>query len=171
MNEMIKEWLPYLIVGTACLSVLLLILVIVQSVKLSKMRRRYEGMMNGTGVQNLEELLMQMNLDLESMHVVQEKHAVQMKQLLQRVHEHAAHLGIERYNAFGEYGNNLSFSLALINDDHDGIVLTGIHGREHTYVYAKPVEKGQSQYTLSPEEQRSLETAISKVQAHLPKEN
>lgn len=171
MNELVKEWLPLLIVGTAGLTVLLFIIVMVQGVKLRKMRRRYDDMMNGTGVANLEELLMQMNLEVESMHVEQEKQAKQMKQVLARVHEHAAHLGIERYNAFGEYGNNLSFSLALINDDYNGIVLTGIHGREHTYVYAKPVEKGQSQYTLSPEEQRSLETAISKVDAHLPKED
>lgn len=65
-----------------------------------------------------------------------------------------------RYNAFEKTGSDLSFSLALLDDSADGLVLTGIFGREDTRVYAKPVLKGQSRYTLSEEEIEAIKTAM-----------
>ncbi|MEW9107481.1 DUF4446 family protein, partial [Paenibacillus sp.] len=73
-----------------------------------------------------------------------------------------SHVGIQRYNAFAERGSDLSFSIAWLNEEQDGVVITSIHGREHSYVYAKPVEKGQSTYSLSPEEKKAIEIAEAK---------
>lgn len=67
-----------------------------------------------------------------------------------------------RYNAFEKTGSDLSFSFALLNDDIDGIVLTGIFGREDTRVYAKPVTGGKSEYTLSDEETKAIKAAVKK---------
>lgn len=68
-----------------------------------------------------------------------------------------------RYNAFDKTGSDLSFSFALLNDQGDGLVMTGIFGREDTRVYAKPVSGGLSEYTLSEEENKAIKVAMEKV--------
>jgi uncharacterized protein YlxW (UPF0749 family) len=59
---------------------------------------------------------------------------------------------IMRYNAFHETGNDLSFSVALVDEAQSGVVLSSIYGREESRVYAKPVEQGESKYPLTDEE-------------------
>lgn len=57
-----------------------------------------------------------------------------------------------RYNAFSDLGSDLSYSLALVDDDRNGVVLSSIYGREESRTYAKPVEHGASNYPLTDEE-------------------
>ncbi|MCW2933627.1 MAG: hypothetical protein JWM19_4589 [Actinomycetia bacterium] len=53
----------------------------------------------------------------------------------------------------------LSFSLALLNSDGDGIVLSSINGRAETRTYAKTVVGGQGAQELSPEEEEAIRLA------------
>lgn len=66
------------------------------------------------------------------------------------------HLAIVRYDAFGDMGGRLSFSAALLDDAGDGIVITSINGRSETRTYAKGVKAGDSDHSLSPEEQQAI---------------
>lgn len=68
-------------------------------------------------------------------------------------------VGVVRYDAFQGAGGQLSFSLALLNARHDGVVLSVINGREGARAYAKPVSGGRSTLTLSEEEQRAIAQA------------
>lgn len=70
-------------------------------------------------------------------------------------------IGIVRYSAFKDTGSDLSFALALLDEDNNGVVLNGIYSREMSNIYAKPVESGKSKYTLSDEEVQAIEKAIS----------
>ena len=70
-------------------------------------------------------------------------------------------VGIVRYNAFKDTGSDLSFALALLDENNSGVVLNGIYSREMSNIYAKPVEKGNSSYTLSSEEAEAIRRAIS----------
>ena len=72
-------------------------------------------------------------------------------------------IGIVRYNAFKDTGSDLSFALALLDENNDGIVLNGIYSREMSNIYAKPVEKGVSSYTLSEEEKQAIDKAIKSL--------
>ena len=60
-------------------------------------------------------------------------------------------IGMVRYNAFKDTGSDLSFALALLDENNNGVVLNGIYSREMSNIYAKPVEKGTSKYTISEE--------------------
>ena len=62
-------------------------------------------------------------------------------------------MGVKRYNAYGERGSDLSFSMAMINDNKDGMILTGIYNRDGSYVYAKPL-KGESHLIHYPLKRR-----------------
>jgi len=63
--------------------------------------------------------------------------------------------GMVRYQAFPNIGGDQSFSMALVDEHGDGLVLSGLHGHE-TRVYAKPLQQWRSSYSLSAEEQEAL---------------
>jgi hypothetical protein len=66
------------------------------------------------------------------------------------------HLAVVRYDAFGDMGGHLSWSLALLDDDGNGVVLTSIHGRSDARTYAKNVAGWASEQQLSPEEEEAV---------------
>jgi len=70
-------------------------------------------------------------------------------------------IGIVRYNPFIESGGDQSFSIALLNSNDDGLVITSLYGREGNRVYAKPIKNGQSEYLLSEEERKAIRQAIN----------
>jgi hypothetical protein len=62
------------------------------------------------------------------------------------------HVAVVRYDAFGDMGGHMSWSLALLDDGGDGVVLTSIHGRSDSRTYAKNVAAWSAHQQLSPEE-------------------
>ncbi|MFY9588877.1 MAG: DUF4446 family protein [Actinomycetota bacterium] len=71
------------------------------------------------------------------------------------------HVGLVRFDAFEDMGGHLSFAAALLDADGGGFILTSINGRQETRIYAKPIERGASQYHLSNEEQEAIRRAIA----------
>ncbi|MGH3412302.1 MAG: DUF4446 family protein [Marmoricola sp.] len=66
------------------------------------------------------------------------------------------HVAVVRYDAFGDLGGRMSWSLALLDDHASGVVLTAIHGRNDARTYAKAVSEGRCEQPLSPEEEDAL---------------
>lgn len=69
------------------------------------------------------------------------------------------HLAVVRYDAFGDMGGHLSWSLALLDAGGHGLVLTSIHGRSEARTYAKNISGWTCEQQLSPEELEALEHA------------
>jgi len=69
-------------------------------------------------------------------------------------------MGIVRFNPFADTGGEQSFTLGLLDKEDNGVILTGLHTRERTRVYVKPIVKGQSKIDLSKEEDKALKLAI-----------
>ena len=69
------------------------------------------------------------------------------------------HLGIVRYDAFSDTGGRLSWSVALLDDAGDGVVMTAIHGRSEARSYAKSITGWECDQPLSPEEADAVESA------------
>lgn len=90
----------------------------------------------------------------------------EVKKEIERVNEagrvHIQNVGVVRFNPFGEIGGSHSFSIALLDEDSNGFVLTGLHARDKTRVYLKPVKKGKSSYSFSREEQKAIKIALEK---------
>lgn len=76
------------------------------------------------------------------------------------------HLSTVRYDAFADMGGQMSWSLALLDDNGDGVVLTSIHGRSDARMYLKDVRAWASDQQLSPEEDQAIE--VSRTQAATP---
>jgi len=69
-------------------------------------------------------------------------------------------IGIVRYNPFPGVGSDQSFSIAMLDGNNDGIMISSIFSREGNRVYAKPIEKGFSKYSLSDEEKEAMKKAV-----------
>jgi hypothetical protein len=69
------------------------------------------------------------------------------------------HLAAVRYDAFGDMGGHLSWSVALLDDGGNGVVLTSIHGRSEARTYAKSIAGWRCDQQLSPEETEAVEAA------------
>jgi hypothetical protein len=72
------------------------------------------------------------------------------------------HLAAVRYDAFDDMGGHLSWSVALLDDAGNGVVLTSIHGRSDARTYAKGVTGWASDAQLSPEEVEAIASARPK---------
>jgi hypothetical protein len=73
------------------------------------------------------------------------------------------HLAVVRYDAFGDMGGHLSWSMALLDDGGDGVVLTSIHGRSDSRTYAKNISSWSATQQLSPEEEEAIGFARSEA--------
>jgi len=69
------------------------------------------------------------------------------------------HVGLVRFNPFEDTGSDQSFAIALLDDDRNGIVMSSLHGRAGTRVFAKPIRAGQAVHALSGEEQEAVRIA------------
>lgn len=153
---------PYIIVGLGIITLILFILIIVLFKSLSRLEKRYRRVMRGVNNNNLEELVtnyldkvdesLKLSQDIKALY---EDMDLKIKECVQKV-------AITRYKAFEDIGSDLSFSIALLNDDNNGVILTGIYGRNESTTYAKPIDKGISRYDLSEEEIHVLNEAMNK---------
>ena len=72
---------------------------------------------------------------------------------------HLQKVGLVRFNPFNETGGDHSFSIALLDGEDTGFVLTGLHTRERTRIYVKEIKKSKSKYELSKEELKAINKA------------
>jgi hypothetical protein len=69
------------------------------------------------------------------------------------------HLAVVRYDAFGDMGGQLSWSVAMLDDNGNGLVMTSIHGRSDSRTYAKSIAEWDCDQQLSPEEAQAIDLA------------
>ncbi|MGN7762566.1 DUF4446 family protein [Paenibacillus sp. 22594] len=163
LNEVISEQLSVFIMGFALIIMVLAITLIVQGARIRKMRRKYEAMMTGNGVEDLESLLIDLRNQGDMLEETQREHKTMIEAAQVKLRGMKSKVAVKRYNAFGERGNDLSFSIAIIDDNRSGVVLTSLHNRENSYVYSKPLEGGESKYPLSPEEKEVIALASQQI--------
>lgn len=141
--------------------VLLLIGFIIMLVRFSSLNRKYNNFMRKLGSSNsLEEDLQIYMSRVEKVEKQNAKTAKHVKNIEDNLTKCIQKVGMVRYSAFKDTGSDLSFALALLDENDNGVVLNGIYSREMSNIYAKPVKKGQSTYTISEEEAQAIEKAI-----------
>lgn len=141
--------------------VILIVLVIVNILKLNKLKNDYKLLMQviGNG-QNFNEILNKYvvkvdNVSRETLKLKNKTESLQqnMEKCLQKV-------GVVRYNAFSNAGNDLCFAIALLDFEDNGVVINGIYSRDNTTTtYAKPIKHAKSKYALVKEEEEAIEIA------------
>lgn len=148
-----------LLIATGGCIAILMIWNIALSVGLKRLKKKYTRIMAGSTTSTLESAILQ-NADKSIMAV---EKVTEMKTHIETLEKQLEgciqRVDIIRYNAFSDTGSDLSYSLALLNNKNDGLILTGIYGRNEAYTYAKPIKSGESSYALSEEEIQVLKVA------------
>jgi hypothetical protein len=160
--DTINELIPYFIVGMIIIIVLLFMMVIVLFKAVGRVENKYKKLMRGTSNNNLEEMLLQRLNSIEDAKENSEKALKECEKLEIKMKDCIQKVAIMRYKAFENVGSDLSFSIAMLDDKNDGVILTGIYGRQESTTYAKPIDKGISRYDLSEEELCVLNEASNK---------
>jgi hypothetical protein len=78
----------------------------------------------------------------------------------QRLDKAVAYFALVRYDAYDEMSGRQSTSIALMDADRSGVVLSSIHHREQARLYAKQIYQGQPEFELSPEESEAIRLAL-----------
>lgn len=73
------------------------------------------------------------------------------------------HVGIVRFNPFVDRGGDQSFVVALLDDRSDGVVVSSLHSRNDSKLFAKPIVGGNSTYPLTDEEKEAIKRAFTKT--------
>lgn len=141
------------------LSLVALITAIVLAVRQKRILNQYRVLLANGSPQDLETLLLGQATTLEQVTAHVERIDRQVAADEQQARRHIQKVGMLRYNAFPDTGSDQSFSVALLDADGNGLVLTSLYGRTETRTYAKPVQGGKSTYPLSSEELGALAQA------------
>ena len=124
--------------------------------RLARLTRSIGQLVEGADSGNLEEALERHFGFLEDLMRKHEDLAANQRELEQAFQRAVQHVGIVRFNPFGDTGGDQSFSVALLDAHRNGVVLSSLFSRTGTRVFAKPVHRGQSRYTLTEEEQQAI---------------
>lgn len=145
------------------LVVILFALWIIAMIRIGRLKRRLHAFVNGTGVDDLETVLRRLHERVDAATTKAEEQGIALQSLAAQAETMKSNIGIIRYNPFGERGHDLSFSLAIVDNRQDGVVLSALHSRDESRVYAKPIAAGASGYPLTPEEKEAINLAKPKL--------
>ena len=165
LNRLLADNLVTAFGVMAALLVILLIGFLVQSARLGRAVRGYRELVRDGNGGSLHDRLAgsaesavrateRMN-EIEGMYSLIER----------RTQRSLQHIGLVRFNPFEDTGSDQSFAIALLDDERDGVVISSLHGRANTRVFAKPVVRGESPHHLSQEETEAIRVAVEGTRA------
>ncbi len=135
------------------------LLLITNIKKTNRIKTKYNRFMNGLSDRNMEELLEKCLDNVNTVNLKNRDIELKINEIERNLIQCIQKVGIVRFNAFDNVGSDLSFSIAMLDNDDSGIVISGIYARDSSSTYAKPVITGKSKYTLSAEEIQAIDIA------------
>lgn len=139
---------------------MLVLVAFVQSRRMARLARRLEGLTAAEDGSSLEAVLGQ---HLERVHaVVRDVSRLEARTatLERDLRSTLGRVGLIRYNPFEDTGGAQSFALAILDGSGTGFVVTSLHARTGTRIYAKPIAAGKSEAALSKEESEAVSRAM-----------
>lgn len=156
INVFLENYLNPIIL-TLCLIIFIsFIWNIVLSSQLAILNKKYKKFMRGTSGKNIESIFLEELENIKSNDQKFDAINTRLGVLQDQIDRCLQKQSIVRYNAFTDTGSDLSYSIAIMDNLDNGIAITGIYGRNEFIGYAKPIENGNSSYTLSVEEQMAI---------------
>lgn len=158
--------LGYLLIGMAVAILLLLIfliLLIVQIRKTSKLKKRLDKFLTGKDGTSLEQDIAGLYEDNKFLKANTEKNKKDIRTLYKNMESAYQKMGLVKYDAFNQMGGQLSFSLALLDENNNGFIINSVHSSEGCYSYTKEIKLGQCAIDLGSEEAEALSIAMGGI--------
>jgi hypothetical protein len=156
INNFLVNYLNPVILMLCLIIFISLVWNIILTFQFATLSKKYKKFMRGTSGKNIEGIFLE---ELENIKSNDQKFnaiKTRMDAMQDQIDKCLQKQSIVRYNAFTDTGSDLSYSIAIMDNLDNGIVITGIYGRNEFIGYAKPVDNGTSSYTLSVEEQMAI---------------
>ena len=149
-----------LVVGLAVVVTLLLVWVALLQRSEARLRSRLRRVLTGGETTSLDQILDQQAQRLDGLSGRLDALNKLHKELEAITQRSIQKVGVIRYNPFSDAGGDQSFAIALLDAEGNGLVVSSLHSRTETRVFAKPVRAGRSTYSLSDEEQQAVKKAL-----------
>ena len=163
MNSMLNNWPidpAVVIIALGVITLLLLIMTVICIMQTSRLYRRYDYFMRGKDAETLEDTIMELVDETEYLRAKDGDTKRLVDSVVSKAQAGYQKTGIVKYNAFKGMGGNLSFVIAMLDDNNTGFVLNSVHSREGCYLYLKDVVEGKTEVLLGSEEKEALERAL-----------
>lgn len=153
--------IEYVVLGELALIFILFLTVCISNGRIRKLTKRYESFMHGKTGADLEGIIVSAFSEMETIKKNDARRMKEFKIIRKNMKNSFRKIGLVKYDAFNQMSGTLSFSLALLNEKNDGIILNCMHSREGCFTYAKEIIGGESYVVLSDEEKTALQQAIA----------
>lgn len=160
MVNFVSQNTLWFLISALVLGLISLILILVLIIRVSSLNKKNKILFSGKDGQSLESAILSQAEELKDL----DKEIQELFEISNRINNLAMHslhkVGVIRYNPFKDLGGDQSFAIALLDGKNSGLVISSLHTREGTRVYAKPVTKGESKkYPLAEEEKQAIKIA------------
>lgn len=158
---MTMDMMLYLMIGVGVLCLICIILLIITLCKLKKQKRRIDALTRGKDTESLEDVLVNFFERIENLEEGEEITRAALSAIKDNLKKTYQKKGLVKYDAFREMSGALSYSLALLDKENNGILISSMYSREGCYTYAKDVKDGVCDINLSEEEAEALKQAVN----------
>ena len=138
------------------------ILLIITLCKLKKLKRRVDALTRGKDAETMEDSILNFFDRIECLEDAEKKMHKDIRDIKENLKITYQKTGLVKYDAFREMSGALSYSLALLDKENNGILISSMYSREGCYTYAKDIVNGECKINLSDEEQEALKQAVAK---------
>lgn len=155
--------LGYLFLISMILGVIVLmtvILLIIEICKVNKLKKRLDGFLVGKDGVSLEQDIVGLCEDNRFLKNQADKNKKDIRNLYKRMEKTYQKMGLVKYDAFNQMGGQLSFSLALLDENNNGFIINSVHSTEGCYSYTKEIRNGDCTISLGKEEAEALAIAM-----------
>lgn len=139
---------------------ILLIISIVNMCSIQKSKKTYKKFMQGKSAKSLEQEIMGLFEDNKFIKNSIEKNRKDIRILYKNFESAFQKFGVVKYDAFSQMGGQLSFCIALLDENNNGFVINSVHSTEGCYSYTKEIKNGTSAISLGNEEKQALNIAM-----------
>lgn len=152
----------YIILGCAGICLVTIIILVITLCKLKKLRRRIDDLTRGKDTESMEDIMLNFFERIESLEEGEKVTRTDLKDIKNNLKNTYQKTSLVKYDAFREMSGALSYSLALLDKENNGVLISSMYSREGCYTYAKDIENGECKINLSEEEAEALKQAIAK---------
>lgn len=163
MNTLGLDWLDlgYILIGMLFIIIILVIVNIALSKRVKKIEKRIKRFMMGKDAKSLEQDIIGLYEDNKFLKISTEKNKKDISILYKNLESAFQKYGIVKYDAFNQMGGQLSFSLALLDENNNGFIINSVHSTEGCYTYTKEIKNGKCDIDLGEEERQALSNAMA----------
>ena len=162
INIPMEQLVFYVTIALSVVSILLAVVLIIVLCKLKKLKRRVDSLTIGKDTESLEDIIVSYLERVESLEEGEEITRAALNAIKDNLKITYQKTGLVKYDAFREMSGALSYSLALLDKENNGVLISSMYSREGCYTYAKEIIKGESKINLSEEEAEALKQAVAK---------